>query len=191
MRVQTFPIEGLLLFIPKIHHDSRGCFLENFRHDIFLKAIDAPNYSFVQSNISRSNGYCLRGLHYQTPPYAQGKLVQILKGKIFDVAVDIRPQSKTFGQWQGVILSDKEFQSFFIPAGFAHGFLSLQKDSEILYQVSDYYTPSVERTISWDDKDLNIRWPLDLLEGQAPIISDKDNKGDSFAHLKSQLMDKG
>ncbi len=163
-------IQGLILVIPQVYGDERGFFMETYRLSDFRKAgIDAE---FVQDNHSRSSRGVLRGLHYQLHPMAQGKLVRCVRGRVFDVAVDIRKGSPTFGRWFGIELSEKNRYMLWIPQGFAHGFLSLADDTEILYKVSGAeYSPAHERTIRWNDPDIAIDWPL---EGLGPILSEKD-----------------
>jgi len=133
-------------------------------------------FDFVQDNHSKSSRGVLRGLHYQIEQ-AQGKLVRVTRGKVFDVAVDIRRSSRTFGQWAGEILSAENFRQLWVPPGFAHGFLVLTDDTEFLYKTSDYYAPEHERTIQWDDSDLAIEWPIDGLELR---MSEKDKSGSAF-----------
>lgn len=148
--------------------DSRGFFIESFN----LAAIEdlVGDFRWIQDNHSRSRVGVLRGLHYQMPPKEQGKLVRVVRGAIFDVAVDIRRTSATFGEWTGVHLSDENHLQFWIPPGFAHGFLALTDPVDVIYKVTEYYSSEHDRSIRWDDPDVGIEWPL---EGN-PIVSDKD-----------------
>ncbi len=152
-----------------------GFFYESFSHAAFEAAIARP-VSFVQDNHSKSVKGVLRGLHYQTPPKAQGKLVRVVEGAVFDVAVDIRQNSPHFGQWVGAMLSAENKQQFWVPEGFAHGFLTLTETAELLYKTTDYYAPDCDRSIRWDDPDLAIDWPF---EG-APLLSPKDENSLAF-----------
>ena len=175
MNTQTTAIPDVILLKPKVFGDHRGFFFESFNQKIFEHKVH-DSLSFVQDNHSRSKQGTLRGLHYQIQQ-AQGKLVRVVSGKVFDVAVDIRKKSPTFGQWVGVTLSAAEKNQLWIPAGFAHGFLVLSDIAEVLYKTTDYYAPEHERSIRWDDSDLSIDWPLD---GITPVLSDKDLAGDAF-----------
>ena len=162
-------IPGVILVKPRVFGDERGFFMETYKKSDFEKAgIDTD---FVQDNHSKSVRGVLRGLHYQLEPKAQGKLVRCIRGKIFDVAVDIRRGSPTFGKWIGVELSEENKLMLWIPEGFAHGFLTLSEEAEIVYKVSGAeYSPEHDRNIRWNDPDIGIRWPL---EGE-PILSEKD-----------------
>lgn len=157
---------------PKIFGDDRGFFLESFRKDLFCSA--GINYDFVQDNHSGSRKGILRGLHYQIQ-HPQGKLVRAVVGEIFDVAVDIRKKSPTFGKWVGVILTEKNHKQLWIPPGFAHGFYVISDWAEVYYKTSDYYAPEYERSIIWNDPSIGIKWPLN--NGELPILSDKDKLG--------------
>jgi len=161
-----------MLIEPKVLSDERGFFFETYRADRFANA--GINANFVQDNHSRSNQGTLRGLHYQIRQ-AQGKLVRVVSGEIFDVAVDLRKSSATFGKWVGTYLSSENKLQTWIPAGFAHGFYVVGEWAEVLYKASDYYAPQWERTLLWNDPTLNIEWPL--IDGKAPIISIKDAQG--------------
>ena len=165
---------------PDIHKDDRGFFYESWNKDNFNKILNKNNLDFVQDNHSKSSLGVLRGLHYQLPPYPQGKLVRCIKGKVFDVAVDLRKSSRTFKQWTGVYLDDLNKFLFWIPEGFAHGFLTLSKEAEILYKATSPWETSKERTILWNDIDLRINWPLKEFELKRPLLSDKDNQGQSL-----------
>lgn len=177
MEIQTFDIEGLVLFTPKIHKDSRGIFLENYQLKNFVGILSE---TFTQDNLSRSLKGVLRGLHFQSPPHAQGKLVQVLKGSVLDVAVDIRAQSPTYGEYVSVELNGEEFKQFYIPPGFAHGFIALEDDTIFQYKCTNYYAPTHENTLLWNDKHLNIDWGL-----LNPIVSNKDQMGFAFSSFKS------
>jgi len=160
-------IPGLVLIQPQVFEDGRGFFMETYKiPDFAAAAIDA---NFVQENHSRSAGGVLRGLHYQNPPFAQGKLLRVIKGEIFDVAVDIRKGSPTWGKWLGIILSEQNKNMLYIPAGFAHGFCVLSDIAEVIYKTTNLYSPESEAGIIWNDPDLNIKWPV-----KDPILSEKD-----------------
>jgi dTDP-4-dehydrorhamnose 3,5-epimerase len=168
MNVLTTELEGLLIFEPQAFGDDRGFFMEIFQRQRYRAAgIDTE---FVQDNISRSMRNTLRGLHYQHP-HGQAKLVQVLEGEIYDVAVDIRQGSPTFGRWVGIILSAENRRQFFLPAGFAHGFCVLSATALFLYKCSDFYAPEAEGGLCWNDPDLGIPWPV-----QAPILSERDSR---------------
>lgn len=176
MKVTLLKIPGLILFEPKIFADDRGFFFESFNNKAFQEATGL-NVSFVQDNHSKSQKNVLRGLHYQEIPKAQGKLVRVVSGSVFDVAVDIRKDSKTFGQWVGEELSADNKKQLWIPPGFAHGFLVLSETAEFLYKTTEYYSPEHERCIRWDDPMIGVEWPLD---GVVLILSGKDSKGMSL-----------
>lgn len=172
MSFEPTSIPDVLLFHPRIFGDQRGFFVETFRSDLFAKAgIAGP---FVQDNHSRSQQGVLRGLHYQIRQ-AQGKLFRVIVGQVFDVAVDLRRSSATFGRWVGTSLSAENKLQIWIPVGFAHGFYVLSEMAEIVYKVTDYYAPEWERTLLWNDPDLGIEWPL--LNGMPPVLSEKDSHG--------------
>jgi dTDP-4-dehydrorhamnose 3,5-epimerase len=164
-------IPDVLLIAPLVFEDERGFFLESFNARVFSEKLGITD-PFVQDNHSRSAKNVLRGLHYQIQQ-AQGKLVRVMVGEVFDVAVDIRRQSKTFGQWVGYRLNAENKHQLWIPPGFAHGFLVLTDTAEILYKTTDYYAPDYERSLLWNDPDLSIAWPLD---GEV-ILSQKDQAG--------------
>lgn len=157
------------VFEPDVLQDERGWFCEAFKLAEFEGRVGSRT-RFVQDNHSRSRKGVLRGLHYQVDPMAQGKLVRAVHGEIFDVAVDVRRSSPGFGQWHGVILSSDNFKQIWIPPGYAHGFLSLSEDAEVLYKVTEYYSPAHERSVRWDDPDIGIDWPLD----GTPTLSHSD-----------------
>lgn len=171
MKITPLAIRDVLLIEPTIFEDDRGFFFESFNEDKFNAQLDKP-VEFVQDNHSKSGQHVLRGLHYQIQQ-AQGKLVRVVAGEVFDVAVDIRKSSATFGQWVGAKLSASNKQQLWVPAGFAHGFLVLSESAEFLYKTTDYYAPDHERCIAWNDTDINIDWPL----SNKPILSSKDSAG--------------
>ena len=176
MKFERLDIPEVVLITPVVFGDPRGFFFESYRRDRFRE--NGIELEFVQDNHSNSTAGTLRGLHYQLPPAAQAKLVRAARGSIFDVAVDIRRDSPTFGKWVGATLSADNRAMLFVPAGFAHGFLSLEDDTEVLYKAGDYYSPEHERSILWNDADLAITWP-DV--GRDYIISDKDAASPGFA----------
>ena len=169
MKFIPLSIPDVFLIEPKVHPDARGFFYESYREDFFAQ--NGIQTRFVQDNCSRSSKGAVRGLHYQIPPMAQAKLVRVTTGRVFDVAVDLRKKSKTFGKYVSVILSGDKFQWFYVPEGFAHGFCALEDNSEFHYKVSNFYSPKDERGIIWNDPDIGIDWPkMDY------ILSDKDQK---------------
>ena len=170
MKVTPLAIADVMLIEPKVFGDARGFFFESFNQRAFNE-VTGLDVQFVQDNHSRSVRHVLRGLHYQLPPYAQGKLVRAVVGEVFDVAVDLRPDSPTLGRWAGAVLSAENKRQMWVPPGFAHGFLVLSEAAEFLYKTTDYYAPEYERSIRWDDPDLGIDWPL---EGAIPQLSGKD-----------------
>ena len=174
MNVKPTSIPDVLLIEPKVFGDERGFFFESFSQRQWQQATGL-NTAFVQHNHSRSLKNVLRGLHYQVQQ-PQGKLVRVVQGEVFDVAVDIRRSSPTFGQWAGEILSAENKRQLWVPEGFAHGFLVLSESAEFLYQTTNYYAPEHERAIIWNDPDLNIVWPL----AGEPNLSAKDRQAKSF-----------
>lgn len=175
-------IPEVLIFEPKVFSDSRGFFLESYSKKM-LDNVLGKNVEFVQDNHSKSQQGVLRGLHYQLNPHSQGKLVRCVEGEVYDVAVDIRKSSSTFGQWVGVILSAENKRQLWIPEGFAHGFLTLSKHAQFLYKTTHYYAPQTERCIIWNDDTLKIDWP-NVKDLQ---LSEKDLKGCIFS--KAELYD--
>jgi len=175
MKVTPLNIPDVLLIEPHVFEDSRGFFFESFREDIFRKETSL-NILFVQDNHSKSSQGVLRGLHYQMPPHAQGKLVRVSQGEVLDVAVDVRESSPTCGQYIAEILSSDNKKQLYIPEGFAHGFLTISKTSEFFYKTTDFYRPESERCILWNDATLNIKWPQNLKIELSP----KDLLGQSF-----------
>ena len=170
MKATATSLPGLLLLEPKVFGDERGFFLESFNQRAFDAAV-GHSVNFVQDNHSCSERGVLRGLHYQLPPHAQGKLVRVVRGSAFDVAVDVRRGSATFGRWFGVTLDATSQRQLWIPPGFAHGFLALEADTHFLYKTTDYYSRDCERAIAWNDAAIGIDWP-DL--GGAPLLATKD-----------------
>ncbi|MBV5301000.1 MAG: dTDP-4-dehydrorhamnose 3,5-epimerase [Methylococcales bacterium] len=171
MNLIKTPIADLLIFEPNVFGDSRGFFMESFNQKTFQN-LTGLDVTFVQDNHSRSSQNVLRGLHYQIQQ-PQGKLVRVTSGRVFDVAVDLRRTSPTFGQWHGVELSGENHRQFWVPAGFAHGFLVLSETADFLYKTTDYYAPEFERCVRFDDSEISIVWPF---EGE-PILSLKDQQG--------------
>ncbi len=171
MKVIETAIPDLLILEPKVFGDARGFFMESFNARSFQEATGL-NVDFVQDNHSRSAKGVLRGLHYQIQQ-AQGKLVRVVRGSVFDVAVDLRRSSPTFGQWVGVTLSEENNRQFWIPPGFAHGFLVTSDSADFLYKTTDYYAPEHERSLAWNDPNVGVVWPLD----GAPLLSAKDVAG--------------
>ncbi|MFM8808358.1 MAG: dTDP-4-dehydrorhamnose 3,5-epimerase [Chthoniobacterales bacterium] len=179
MRVEKTAIEGVVLLTPRVFSDDRGFFLESWNQRAFDEAVGG-NVTFVQDNRSRSAKGVLRGLHYQTEPHAQGKLVSISAGAVYDVAVDLRRGSPTYGKSLGLELKAQDHTMIWIPAGFAHGFLVLSDFADVAYKATDFYSPAHERCIRWDDPSLAIDWPLG---GHSPTVSAKDAAGMSFDHV--------
>lgn len=175
MKVIETKIPEVKIFEPKVFGDERGFFMESFNLKKFEEAT-GQSINFVQDNHSKSAIGVLRGLHYQMPPFAQGKLVRVTKGSVFDVAVDIREESNTFGQWVGAELTEDNKRQLWIPEGFAHGFLTLSDTAEFLYKTTNYYAPEAERCIAWDDKQLGIEWP----PMNEIALSQKDKAGKAF-----------
>jgi dTDP-4-dehydrorhamnose 3,5-epimerase len=179
MKVTTTSVPGVLVVEPNVFGDERGFFMESFNQKAFNDAV-GQQLNFVQDNHSRSAKGVLRGLHYQLPPHAQGKLVRVTQGAVFDVAVDIRRSSPSFGKWVGMELSGENHRQLWLPPGMAHGFLVLSESADFLYKTTDYYAPHAEACIRWDDPQLRIGWPQ---LGQAPKVSDKDASGMSFSSM--------
>lgn len=177
-QVTKTPIDGVLVLEPKVFGDARGFFFESFNARDFEQATGLKE-AFVQDNHSKSAKGVLRGLHYQTQ-HAQGKLVRVAQGAVFDVAVDIRKDSPTFGQWFGLELSAENKKQLWIPAGLAHGFLVTSESAEFLYKTTDYYHPEFERSLLWNDPAIGIDWPLHLLDA-APLLAAKDVTALTFA----------
>lgn len=174
-------IDGVYVIEPTVYGDSRGYFMETYS-DAEFKEIGL-NYNFVQDNQSKSRKGVLRGLHFQKEN-TQAKLVRCIKGEVFDVAVDLRPGSETYGKWEGVVLSEENKKMFMIPRGFAHGFLVLSDEAEFTYKCDDIYNPNAEGGLAWDDKDVNIDWPLGDMKIEDLLTSEKDAKWPSLKELK-------
>lgn len=172
-------IAGLLILTPRKFEDERGYFVESFNQEKFNEAVGTP-VVFVQDNESKSSTGVLRGLHFQVPPFDQGKLVRVVKGRVLDVAVDLRKNSPTYGQHLSVELSGDSGKQFWIPPGFAHGFLTLEDETIFAYKCTNYYHPASERSIRFDDPDLAISWNI-----HNPIISEKDRLANNFATFVS------
>jgi dTDP-4-dehydrorhamnose 3,5-epimerase len=174
MQVEHLPLDGPLLLTPKVFGDDRGYFLESWNRRNFAEALGIPEAevpSFVQDNQSRSCRGVLRGLHYQVAPEAQAKLVRCVAGEIFDVAVDLRRNSPSFGQWTGARLSGTNHRQLWVPVGFAHGFLTLSDNAEVLYKTVGYWNRACERSLRWNDPTIGIEWPSTGIE---PLLADKD-----------------
>jgi len=181
MKCTPLAIPEVLLIEPTVYGDQRGFFFESFNQRDFEQAVGHP-VQFVQDNHSRSVQHVLRGLHFQSQQ-AQGKLVRVVVGEVFDVAVDIRPGSRTFGQWVGAHLSAENKAQLWVPEGFAHGFLVLSEQAEFLYKTTDYYAPQYEVSLAWNDPDIGIEWPTSA----PPILSAKDQNALSLAKWKAKL----
>ena len=177
-----------LLLTPRVFGDDRGFFFESWNQRSFATALGLPLEqapAFVQDNHSRSSRGVLRGLHYQLPPHPQGKLVRCIVGDIFDVAVDIRRSSPTFGQWVGAVVSAENQQQLWVPEGFAHGFLTLSAQAEVLYKTTDFWSKECERAIRWDDPQVAIAWPMDSLGGIEPLLAGKDAAAPGLADAQA------
>ncbi|BBS16419.1 dTDP-4-dehydrorhamnose 3,5-epimerase [Aeromonas caviae] len=179
MNIIKTAIPDLLIIEPKVFGDARGFFYESFNQKLFDEAVGS-NVKFVQDNHSKSSKGVLRGLHYQLAPFCQGKLVRCISGEVFDVAVDIRKNSATFGQWVGVSLSAENKRQLWIPEGFAHGFVTLSETAEFLYKTTNYYSPECDRGIIWNDPNINIEWP----EMDELLLSEKDQKQKSLPEVE-------
>jgi dTDP-4-dehydrorhamnose 3,5-epimerase len=177
-RLET-KLEGVVLLEPQVHGDERGFFVETFSRDLWRElGIDAE---FVQHNHSRSVGKTLRGLHFQTQP-GQAKLVRCSRGAVFDVAVDLRRGSPTYGQWEGYTLDDETHRQLFVPAGFGHGFAVLSEIADVAYLLSSVYDPATEAGIAWDDPDVGVEWPVD-----EPLLSERDKTAPRLAEVADSL----
>lgn len=179
MRLLAMPLPGVLLLEPTVFGDTRGFFFESFNQRAFDELVE-EHVRFVQDNHSKSTIGVLRGLHYQLPPKAQGKLIRVIQGEVYDVAVDLRRDSATFGHWSGTLLSAENKRQIWIPPGFAHGFVTLSETAEFLYKTTDYYSPAHERCIRWDDPALAIDWGF----AGTPLLSAKDAVAPSFAEAE-------
>lgn len=178
MQFEKTEIEGLLIIKPKVFEDERGHFFESYNKDSFK--VNGLNIEFVQDNQSLSQKNVLRGLHFQCPPYAQGKLIRVIKGKVLDVAVDIRKNSSTYGKHVAIELSERNKKMFYIPPGFAHGFLTLDDNTIFSYKCTNVYNKESEDALFWNDSELGIDWGI-----KTPILSDKDKAAQSFISFKS------
>ncbi|NKI73886.1 dTDP-4-dehydrorhamnose 3,5-epimerase [Dickeya sp. CFBP 2040] len=176
MQVRDTAIQGVKVIEPKVFGDTRGFFMETFEKNRYQKMLDI-DLDFVQDNHSRSARGVLRGLHFQTVN-PQGKLVRVVRGEVFDVVVDIRTDSPTYGRWEGVILSEENKKQFWVPPGLAHGFVVLSELADFEYKCTDYYNPAHEGCLLWNDPDVGIDWPI-----TSPLLSEKDNKGKKFKEL--------
>lgn len=184
--MNSFNLEEVKIIEPEVFKDERGFFFESFNLKRFEKIIGSK-VPFVQDNHSKSKYGVLRGLHYQLPPFEQGKLLRVISGEIFDVAIDIRKSSPNFGKWMGINISAINKKQIWIPKGFAHGFLTLTEYAEVLYKTTNYWNKDSELTLKWDDPSININWPLSTLK-QEVKISEKDKKGFSLDQLKNQYL---
>ena len=185
MKATRLSIPEVVLIEPKVFGDARGFFFESFNQKAFNEAT-GTNHQFVQDNHSRSSRGVLRGLHYQIQQ-PQGKLVRVARGAVFDVAVDIRRSSPTFGQWVGAELSEDNQHQLWVPPGFAHGFVVLSESADFLYKTTDYYAPQHERSIAWNDPSIGISWPA-LAQGQQPLLSAKDSAAPLLASLGADAL---
>lgn len=182
MQITQTPIEGLLIIEPKVWRDNRGYFYESYNAKLFAEA--GIDVNFVQDNQSFSQKGALRGLHAQAEPFEQGKLVRVLQGAVMDVAVDIRKNSPTYGQHFDIVLSEENHKQLWVPAGFLHGFLTLEDQTIFTYKVSNYYDKNSEIGVMWNDPDLNIEWSRDIPESEF-LLSDKDQVLSQFKDFKS------
>ena len=183
-------IKNLLSIHPNIFGDDRGFFFESWNQkdwENILKTNNQSPVNFVQDNHSKSSKGVLRGLHFQKNPTPQGKLVRCINGEIFDVAVDLRKLSKTFGKWAGINLSDKNKNQFWIPEGFAHGFLTLSETAEVLYKTSNYWNKECEISILWNDPEIKIEWPLELINSNV-LLSEKDKNSKNLSAIDRELL---
>lgn len=183
MKIIETPIPGLIVIEPKAFGDQRGYFFESYQAKRYHEA--GITCDFIQDNVSRSQKGVLRGLHFQTKQ-AQDKLVMVTRGSVFDVAVDVRVGSPTFGQWYGLVLSDENHKQFFIPKGFAHGFYVMSDIVDFCYKCSDYYTPEYESGLPWNDPDLQINWPIE--NGSSPNLSAKDQNYNNLKDIAKEKL---
>ena len=178
MEIIKTKIQDLVIIKPDVYEDERGYFFESFSEEKFMEK--GLNMKFVQDNESKSGKGVLRGLHFQKPPYSQGKLVRVMNGAVLDVAVDLRKNSPTYGQWESVVLDAKNKLMYWVPEGFAHGFLTLKEDTVFFYKCTNYYNRESEGSLRWDDPSLGINWNFDN-----PILSEKDKIAPLFESFKS------
>ena len=183
-RIDT-SIEGVCIIEPTVFGDNRGYFMETYSKKDFEEI--GLNYNFVQDNQSKSKKGVLRGLHYQKEN-VQAKLVRCIKGEVFDVAIDLRPESETYGKWESIILSAENKKMFMIPKGFAHGFLVLSDEAEFAYKCDDIYNPNAEGGLAWDDKEIGIKWPLENIGKDELLISEKDKKWPKLEEIKNSRL---
>lgn len=181
MKITPTQLPEVLIVEPRVFGDTRGFFTESWNEQVFNQAL-GQQIRFVQDNHSRSARGVLRGLHYQLAPHTQGKLVRVVKGAVFDVAVDMRRSSPNFGRWAGVELSEDNHRQLWVPPGFAHGFLVLSESADFLYKTTDFYAPQSEACVRWDDPALGIQWPD---AGVAPLLAEKDAKAPLLAQASS------
>lgn len=181
MELVKTTIDGLLIIKPDVFKDERGYFFESYNKERFAKA--GLNMDFVQDNESKSDKGVLRGLHFQKPPFAQGKLVRVIKGSVMDVAVDLRKDSPTYGKWESVVLTEDNKLQFWIPEGFAHGFVALEDNTIFNYKCTNVYNKESEGSILWNDPDININWSIDN-----PILSEKDKISPLFKNFESPFI---
>lgn len=179
---EQLEIEGLVLVKPKVFGDNRGFFMECYKKSDFIQ--NGINCEFIQDNHSKSTKGVLRGLHYQARPKAQAKLIRCIKGKIYDVAVDLRKDSSTFGKWLTVELSDENNHMLFIPEGFAHGFVVISDEAELIYKTNTEFSPQHDRGVLWCDKDINVNWGIDF----EPVLSDKDKAQPKLSEINNEEL---
>lgn len=180
MEITEFSISGLKRIRPTVFRDGRGFFLESYNEDRY-RSIDI-DCRFVQDNHSLSKKGTIRGLHYQSEP-GQAKLIRVIRGLVFDVAVDLRPGSPTFGKWEGLYLDSESHEQFFIPVGFAHGFCVVSEEAEVLYKVSNLYNAATECSLKWDDPEIGVKWPI-----TQPNLSQRDVQAESFADYRRRVV---
>jgi len=178
MKLIRTQLDGLFIIDPDVFRDDRGYFFESYNREKFLNL--GLDLTFVQDNESKSGKGVLRGLHFQVPPYQQGKLVRVMKGAVLDVAVDLRKNSPTFGKWEGVELSGQNQRMYWIPPGFAHGFLTLEDDTVFFYKCTAVYNKESERSLAWNDPDLNIHWGIN-----DPVLSERDKQSPLFSSFNT------
>ena len=178
--VTRLPIDGLCIIEPTVHGDARGYFMETYNQEDMRR--EGLNMVFVQDNQSMSRRGVLRGLHFQKQ-HPQGKLVRVIRGEVFDVAVDLRRSSATFGKWHGEVLTAENKKQFYLPPGFAHGFLVLSEEAEFCYKTTDFYHPEDEGGLMWNDPDIGVKWPTDGISDL--LLSEKDKVNPSFAQLRA------
>jgi dTDP-4-dehydrorhamnose 3,5-epimerase len=184
MEVIKTKIKDLLIIQPDVFGDKRGFFLETYNKERYKEI--GLREEFVQDNLSKSAKGVLRGLHAQKDPYAQGKLVQVITGAVLDVAVDARPNSETYGQWESVVLTEENKKQFYLPPGFLHGFITLEEETIFSYKCTTLYNPEAEICVKWDDKELNIDWQLEKYGIKEPIVSEKDQRGVEFEKINNK-----